>query len=45
MGSADIAAVEEQIRNTALTKRIRLNQFFLDYDSLRSGFVTGLLLY
>ena len=38
---ADIAKIEEQIRNKALTKGIRTNEFFYDYDALRSGYVTG----
>lgn len=40
MGALDVAQIEEQIRTTALTKRIRPSGFFLDYDRLRSGYVT-----
>ena len=35
------SAVEENIRTVAQTKRIRVNEFFQDYDKLRSGFVSG----
>ncbi|CAH1794695.1 unnamed protein product [Owenia fusiformis] len=35
-----IEAVEDQIRTTAQTKRIRASGFFLDHDRLRSGCVT-----
>jgi len=34
-------SIEEAIRTVALTKRIRPSEFFLDYDRLRSGYVTG----
>ena len=41
MASAgDAIALEELIRTTCLTKRIRPEEFFVDYDKLRSGFVT-----
>ena len=41
MASAgDAVALEELIRTTCLTKRIRPEAFFIDYDKLRSGFVT-----
>ncbi|KAK3798859.1 hypothetical protein RRG08_050238 [Elysia crispata] len=35
------SAVEENIRTVAQTKRIRVNEFFQDYDKLRSGFVSA----
>ena len=38
-----IEGIEDHIRNIALTKRIRPTEFFIDYDQLRSGFVTGML--
>lgn len=38
---ADVAKVEEQIRNAALTKGIRTSEFFLDFDKMRSGNVTS----
>lgn len=38
---ADVAKVEEEIRNAALTKGIRTSEFFLDYDKMRSGYVTS----
>ena len=42
MAAAQVAVnTEENIRTTAQTKRIRPSEFFLDYDRLRSGFVTG----
>ena len=34
--------IEDEIRNLTLTKRIRPAQFFIDFDNLRSGFVTGM---
>ncbi|RUS91000.1 hypothetical protein EGW08_001217, partial [Elysia chlorotica] len=34
-------AVEENIRTVAQTKRIRVNEFFQDYDKLRSGYVSA----
>lgn len=40
MTSVLASNVENHIRTTALTKRIRPSEFFLDYDRLRSGFVT-----
>lgn len=36
--------IEDHIRTTASTKRIRPSEFFQDYDKLRSGYVTGLYL-
>ena len=33
--------VEDHIRTLSLTKRIRPSEFFLDFDRLRSGYVTG----
>ncbi|KAK7507459.1 hypothetical protein BaRGS_00001394 [Batillaria attramentaria] len=35
-----IRALNEDIRTLAQTKRIRVTQFFQDYDKLRSGYVT-----
>ncbi|CAD5122359.1 DgyrCDS10796 [Dimorphilus gyrociliatus] len=40
MNSNGIGNIEEKIRSITLTKRIRPNELFLDYDKLRSGFVT-----
>lgn len=37
----NVPEIEEQIRNRALVKRIRPEQYFIDFDSLRSGNVTG----
>lgn len=34
-------AVDDEIRTLVQTKRIRVTEFFQDYDKLRSGFVTG----
>jgi hypothetical protein len=42
MGTVDIKKIEEDIHNVALTRRIRPSQFFVDYDRLRSGAVTGM---
>lgn len=36
-----VSNIEEKIRSVTLTKRIRPEELFLDYDKLRSGFVTG----
>ena len=33
--------IEHNIRTKVDTKRIRPSEFFLDYDRLRSGYVTG----
>lgn len=41
MVSAAMSEVEEKIRNLCLTKRLRPSEFFIDYDRLRSGYVTG----
>lgn len=42
MAAAAVASnVEENLRILAQTKRIRVNEFFQDYDKLRSGFVTA----
>jgi len=38
--AASVANIENHIRTEAFTKRIRPSEFFLDYDRLRSGFVT-----
>ena len=40
-----ISDIEQQIRTTALTKRIRPSEFFLDFDRLRSGYVSGQFFY
>jgi len=42
MRAADVRKIEEDIYNIALTRRIRPSEFFVDYDRLRSGCVTGL---
>ncbi|XP_059802334.1 uncharacterized protein LOC132378963 isoform X1 [Hypanus sabinus] len=36
----DIEAVENRIRNTVLAKRIRISEYFGDYDKLCSGYIT-----
>lgn len=36
-----VTEIEDQIRHLCLTKRVRIVQFFPDYDELRSGFVTA----
>ena len=41
MVAAIINEVEDKIRNLCLTKRLRPSEFFIDYDRLRSGYVTG----
>ena len=41
MAAAVASGIENGIRTTALTKGIRPSEFFLDYDRLRSGYVTG----
>ena len=41
MAAASVLRLEDEIRTTSLTKRIRPEQFFLDFDPLRSGYVTG----
>ncbi len=38
-----VEAVENSVRGVCDTKGIRIESFFLDYDKLRSGFVTGML--
>lgn len=45
--AAAVAAsnLENDIRTLAQTKRIRVTEFFQDFDKLRSGFITGLLIY
>ncbi|KAK2184430.1 hypothetical protein NP493_266g02009 [Ridgeia piscesae] len=40
MATASVLRLEDEIRTTSLTKRIRPEQFFLDFDPLRSGYVT-----
>ena len=41
--SAAVASqnLENDIRTLAQTKRIRVTEFFQDFDKLRSGFITG----
>ena len=34
--------MSDEIRTLAQTKRIRVTEFFQDYDKLRSGYVTGM---
>ncbi|XP_051897298.1 uncharacterized protein LOC127584565 [Pristis pectinata] len=36
----DVEAVENKIRNTVLAKRIRISEYFGDYDKLHSGYIT-----
>ena len=36
-----VEAVENSIKTLCQTKGIRVQNFFIDYDKLRSGFVTG----
>ena len=38
---ADVSEIEGRIRTLCLTKRLRPEEFFIDYDRLRSGYVTG----
>ena len=33
--------VEERLKSMAMTKRIRVSEFFKDYDPLRSGYITS----
>ncbi|ELU01670.1 hypothetical protein CAPTEDRAFT_182794 [Capitella teleta] len=42
MGVSDASNIEAQIRTLVLTRRIRPSEFFIDFDRLRSGFVTEL---
>jgi len=35
------ARVENQLRYVAQKKMLRISEFFRDFDSLRSGYVTG----
>jgi hypothetical protein len=37
-------SAEDKIRIRAATKGIRVNEFFHDYDRLRSGYVTSILI-
>ena len=42
MAAAAVAStIEENVRTIAQTKRIRVSEFFQDFDKLRSGFVSG----
>ncbi|XP_069741796.1 EF-hand calcium-binding domain-containing protein 6-like [Narcine bancroftii] len=36
----DIEAIENKIRNAVLAKRIRISEYFGDYDKLHSGYLT-----
>ena len=38
---SSIYDVEGKLKETCDVKRIRINEFFIDYDKLRSGFVTS----
>lgn len=40
--TAAINNFHNSIRTLAQTKRIRVTEFFQDFDKLRSGFVTGI---
>ena len=35
------SAVEERLKHATQTRRIRVSEFFKDYDPLRSGFITS----
>lgn len=37
--------MKEEIRTLVQTKRIRVTEFFQDYDKLRSGYVTSEFIY
>lgn len=39
--SAALENFHNSVRTLAQTKRIRVTEFFQDFDKLRSGFVTG----
>lgn len=39
--SSNISDIESQLKTKAVTKRIRPSEFFLDFDRLRSGFVSS----
>ena len=41
MPTSEGANIEAKIRHTTQTKRIRVSEFFKDYDPLRSGFISG----
>lgn len=36
----DLSALEDRIRTVTFQKRIRINEFFKDFDPLRSGYVS-----
>lgn len=40
--TAAIDNFHNSVRTLAQTKRIRVTEFFQDFDKLRSGFVTGM---
>ncbi|XP_013383058.1 uncharacterized protein LOC106153608 [Lingula anatina] len=40
MATATVAEIENNIRTIAQTNRVRISEFFLDFDKLRSGYVT-----
>ena len=39
--AAAVDNIHNSIRTLSQTKRIRVTEFFQDFDKLRSGFVTG----
>ena len=41
--AAAVDNIHNSIRTLSQTKRIRVTEFFQDFDKLRSGFVTGIL--
>jgi len=40
MAEVDVEKLEDDIRTTAITRRMRPSLFFVDYDPLRSGLVS-----
>ena len=45
VAAREISQIEDAIRVTSQTRRKRPSEFFLDYDRLRTGYVTGLTYY
>lgn len=43
--SAALENFHNSVRTLAQTKRIRVTEFFQDFDKLRSGFVTGIIMF
>ena len=41
LAQQNIGRVEEDVRTRVQTQRVRITEFFHDYDRLRSGFVTA----